>query len=145
MESMAIDPEAISLANTVTARPPGISSIYYNPAGLSLMPEGTYISLGLIPVLIKSDVKFTTDPNFNKFHDAQGNEINDPFNGQEDSLKSGRMYLPILNEGTDMPALTVPVLGFSYREPNQIGRLVTAFYVPYGGGWSNDNGSAAGF
>ncbi|HEY5513626.1 MAG TPA: hypothetical protein VIK40_08285, partial [Geomonas sp.] len=36
-EQLAVDPRAISLANNVTADPPGLMSIHYNPAGLSLL------------------------------------------------------------------------------------------------------------
>jgi long-subunit fatty acid transport protein len=145
LESIAVDPEAIGVANSVTANPPGISSIYYNPAGLSLMKEGTYMSLGLVPVVIKSTVKLSTDPNFQKYHNAQGQEVNDPLDGTESTNESGRMFIPLLNRGMDMPALTVPVLGFSHRAPDSKWTFGYSVYVPYGGGWSNESDSNSRF
>ncbi len=61
-EDVIIDPEAISLANTVTARPPGIASIHYNPAGLSLIGDGDFITQGLMAAVIQSRIHLHKTP-----------------------------------------------------------------------------------
>jgi long-subunit fatty acid transport protein len=134
LESVAIDPKAISLANTVTANPTGITSIYYNPAGLSQMKDGTYISLGLMPIYIQNTFKYDMNPNFQKFHDVHGNDVDDPVDGKEATNEMGRIGL--FGKGRDFQVLTGPVLGFSHREPNSKWTFGFSVYLPYGGGYS---------
>jgi len=133
MEQIAIDPEAISLANSVTARPPGIGSIHYNPAGLSLMGDGTYINLGAMPVLLQKTDRFERDPSDEPFHDFQGNVIHDPVAGREDTNSAGRMYVPILDD--TLSALAAPIFGVSYRKPGSKWTFGFSTYVPFAGGW----------
>jgi long-subunit fatty acid transport protein len=135
MEAMAIDPKAVSLANTVTANPPGIASIYYNPAGLSLMKEGTYVTLGLMPILLQKTSKFETDPNFDKFHTFDGKELDDPVAGKEGTNTGGNVYIPILDKAMPMKVLTSPVVGISNRNPGSKWTFAYTAYLPLGGGW----------
>ena len=93
-EDVAIDPEAISLANTVTARPPGIASIHYNPAGLSLIGDGDFITQGLMVAVIKKTNTFTQDPNYRGFNDIHDNLIKDPLAGTSGTNTSGIALRP---------------------------------------------------
>jgi len=136
MESIAIDPEAIAVANTVTASPPGTNSIHYNPAGLSLMGDGNYISMGAMPVLINKTSRFTTYPDYRPFHDFEGNVISDPLAGREGTA-SGQMYIPLLDE--TLGALMAPIFGVSHRKPGSKWTFAYATYVPLGGGWICDD------
>lgn len=139
IEQLAIDPVAISLANTVTASPPGISSIHYNPAGLSLMGDGNFISTGAIIPIIKKTSRFTADPNFEQFHDYQGNAIKDPLAGTEGTNTSGRMYLPVLD--TNLDFLIAPVLGLSHRNPGSKWTFGYSAYVPFAVGINCGDGN----
>lgn len=142
MEQIAIDPKAISLANTVTADPPGILSIHYNPAGLSLMGDGNYISLGAIPVLLLKTDKFERDTSYEPFHDFRGDVIEDPIAG-EGTNSSGRMYLPLVDTTLDM--LAAPIFGISHRKSGSKWTFGYSSYVPYAGGWEcGDNVSRYG-
>jgi long-subunit fatty acid transport protein len=132
-ESMAIDTKAISLANNVTADPPGIASIHYNPAGLSLMGDGTYISLGLIPALLVKSGKFTADTDHVGFHDYNGDKLEDPIAGKEGKTSTGRMYIPILDDTA--PAVVGPIFGVSHRTPGSKWTFGYTNYAQYGGGW----------
>ena len=136
MESIAIDPKAISLANTVTADPPGINSIHYNPAGLSLLGDGNYISLGAMPILLNKTSRFEKNPDFEEFHDFHGNVIHDPVAGQQGTAK-GQMYIPLLD--TTIDALVAPVFGVSHRSPGSKWTFAYSAYVPFGGGWKCDD------
>jgi len=148
MEQMAIDPVAISLANTVTADPPGISSIHYNPAGLSHMGDGNFISLGVIPVSLNLHTKFTIDKNLDSskvLNDLNGNPIN-PINGQpgqngqmtgpttnEGSTTSGLVYVPLLD--TTINSLAAPVFGLSHRTPGSNWTFGFSSYAPFAAGF----------
>lgn len=132
-ESMAIDTKAISLANNVTADPPGTASIHYNPAGLSFMGDGSYISAGLIPAVLKMSGTFESDPNHQAFHDYHGNVIVDPLAGRSSSTSTGRMFIPILNDTA--PAVMGPIFGLSYRKPGSKWTFGYTTYAQYGGGW----------
>lgn len=143
-ESMAIDTKAISLANTVTADPPGTGSIHYNPAGLSLMGDGAYITMGLIPVHIKKTGTFSADTNNVGFHDFTGDKIEDPLAGRETEMSSPQMFVPLLNDTSDM--LLGPIFGLSYRKPGSRWTFGYTTYAQYGGGWKygDDDPSAFG-
>lgn len=132
-ESMAIDTRAISLANNVTADPGGIMSIHYNPAGLSLMGNGNYISLGITPVVMIKTGKFETDPNHQGFHDYQGNLLVDPIAGKESKTSTGRVYIPIMND--TLSALAGPIFGVSHRSPGSKWTFGYTTYAQYAGGW----------
>jgi long-subunit fatty acid transport protein len=143
MEQIAIDPKAISLANSVTADPPGILSIHYNPAGLSLMGDGNYISLGAIPVILLKTDRFTKDPNSEPFHDFRGDVIEDPVANTESTNSSGRMYIPVIDSTLDM--LAAPIFGISHRKEGSKWTFGFSSYVPYAGGWEcGDNASRFG-
>lgn len=135
LESMAIDTKAISLANNVTANPPGILSIYYNPAGLSLMGDGNYITMGAIPVILSRKTTFQKDPNFQEFHDFNGNTITDPAAGKETSNTSGRMYIPLLD--TTLDSLMGPIFGVSHRNPGSNWTFGYSAYAAFAGGWNS--------
>jgi hypothetical protein len=69
---MAICTRGIALANTCTADPPGIMSIHYNPAGLSMLPDGKVFENGLTIPVILMKVRLEADPNQKKFLDGSG-------------------------------------------------------------------------
>ena len=153
-EQLAIDTRAISLANNVTADPPGIMSIHYNPAGLSLLGDGNYISLGAILPIISKTSRVSKDPNFEGFHDLNGNIIKDPlwgtqdgpdrfsgnsWSGSEGSNTSGKMYVPVLD--TTLDFLVAPILGLSHRNPGSKWTFAYSAYVPFAVGLNNGDKS----
>ncbi|MCB2149457.1 MAG: outer membrane protein transport protein, partial [Deltaproteobacteria bacterium] len=125
-EQLAIDTVAISLANTVTARPPGHMSIHYNPAGLSQLPDGKYFSNGLTVPIIKKTSSFSQDPNFEGF---LGGFKDDPVDGKSGTSSSGRMYIPFYNDTIDF--LLSPTLGLSYRKPGSKWTFAVGQYAPF--------------
>jgi len=128
-EQIALDTEAISLGNNVTAAPPGIMAIHYNPAGLSLLSEGSFISQGLTVPVIRVTSKFTADPNFQGF--AGGTFNQDPLAGTQGTSTSGKMYIPFVGE---VNTLIAPSLGFSYRAPGSKWTFAIGQYAPFGVG-----------
>ncbi|MBN1365854.1 MAG: outer membrane protein transport protein [Syntrophaceae bacterium] len=131
---MAIDTKAISLANNATADPPGIASIHYNPAGLSLMGNGTFLSMGAIPALMKKSSKFEEDTNHIGFHNFQGDKTEDPLAGQEGKISAGMTFIPILNDTFEGP-MVGPIFGLSHRTPGSKWTFGYTTYAQYAGGW----------
>lgn len=153
-EQLAVDTRAVSLANNVTADPPGIMSIHYNPAGLALLGDGNYISLGATLPIIDKTVRVTKDPNFEGFRDLKGNLIEDPlwgtrngpnrlsgnsWSGTEGSNTSGRMNIPFLD--TTEHFLGAPSFGFSHRNPGSKWTFAYGAYAPFGVGQNNGDKS----
>lgn len=125
-EQLAIDAEAISLANTVTARPPGHMSIHYNPAGLSKLPEGKIFSNGLTIPIIEKTSTFNQDPEFEGY---LGGFKEDPLDGTGGTSSSGRMYIPFFNDTIDF--LISPTIGLSYRKPGSKVTFAVGNYAPF--------------
>ena len=135
-ENIVGDPVAMSLANTVTASPPGIMSIHYNPAGLSLLPDGNFFSLGLGGVVQKVTQKFTADPNFKGFHDLYGNRIEDPVAGTGGSPEP-MGYSPITDEASQGSPVTLAPLGLGFSQRNTGSKWTFGFaniYAPFASG-----------
>jgi long-subunit fatty acid transport protein len=124
-EQIAIDAKAIALANTVTASPPGIMSIHYNPAGLSLLGDGSFISMGLTLPIVKKTSKFTADSNFQGF---DGVYNADPLAGTQGTNTSGRMYVPFIGP---VNTLLGPTLGFAIRKPGSKWTFAIGNYAPF--------------
>ncbi len=134
-EQLAIDTKAISLANTVTADPPGMMAIHYNPAGLSNLPEGKTVSMGLTVPVIQKTSRFSRDPDFEGFFDADPAE--DPAADNEGTNDSGRMYIPISNGTTDF--LVSPALGISSRKAGSRWTFAFGQYAPFAVGLVHDD------
>jgi|GEM_PF-888021 len=132
IEQMAVDARAIALGNSVTADPPGLSAIHYNPAGLHLLPEGKLFTSGLTVPFIKITSSFEADPDFDGFF---GGYNDDPLSGTQGSNSSGRMYVPIVNEEVNF--LVAPILGMTYRAPKSRWSFAIGNYVPFGVGFNH--------
>ena len=145
-EQFAITTRAISLANTVTADPPGVLSVHYNPAGLSALPEGkTFNQSFTLPWLVKT-TKFEADEDFQGFMNTWGPQEGqrpDPVAGEEDTNSSGVMYLPILDRTINF--IVGPSLGLSSREPESKWTFAYANYAPYGGGINHKTDSPVNY
>jgi long-subunit fatty acid transport protein len=123
-EQLAIDSKAISLANTVTADPPGVMSIHYNPAGLSNLPDGGVFAQGIALPVIQQTAKFTPDPDFEGF---LGGFNQDPLANTQGTNTSGKMYIPFY--GT-LDFLLSPTLGFSHRKKGSRWTFALGTYAP---------------
>jgi long-subunit fatty acid transport protein len=127
-EQLAVSTKAMSLGNAVTAYPPGIMSIHYNPAGLTRLEDREFTFGCMYPVSLKVTSKFYNDPDFEGFmgfHD-------DPVAGRRGTSDKGLMYLPGL--GTKH-VLLAPNIGISHRESGSRWTLGFGIYAPYGGGF----------
>ena len=56
-QNLTLHPKALALGNAVTADPPGIMSIHYNPAGLTKL-EGRQLEVVLMNIYLDIDADF---------------------------------------------------------------------------------------
>ena len=147
-EQIAVDARAISLANTCTADPPGLMSVHYNPAGLSLLDEGKTFGNGLVAPFIERTGKFTEDPDFEGFlNDTWGPDAPynpedpksahggpDPLAGSEGTNDRNRMYIPFYGP---VDILVGANLGIASKKPDSRWTIAYANYAPYGGGFAH--------
>lgn len=128
------NPKALSLGHAVTADPPGIDSIHFNPAGLALLRDRQY-QLKLLTAQMTFDAKFSSDS-----VDFQGNsltpgETEDPLAGQSSNTSAPSLMLPVAGL-TDLPALALPLGGFSYAPEGLPFTFATSVYSPMGVGYN---------
>jgi len=139
-EQLVIDAKAMALANAVSADPPDIMSIHYNPAGLSNQPDGRYFTLGFTTAIMQQTSKFKDDPEHSFMAPALQN---DPLDGSIGTSDSASMYLPIYGDPVDF--LISPSYGVSYRKPGSKYTFGFGGYMPYWWGLSNGSNDPARF
>lgn len=112
-ENLTVSPEALSMGNAVTADPPGIFSIHYNPAGLTQFDSGVTNHLSfLLPPSISSEAKFTAPPDYK----GVLGYTDDPVIGQTSKMKQVTAYVPTRGIfRIDDKFLPLPLGGIAYR------------------------------
>ncbi len=126
-EQMAVSARGIARGNAVTADPPGVMAIHYNPAGLSRLP-GKQVTVGVtvLPVVEKRG-RFSDDPEDPGLMDGDV----DPLDGTEGSTSG---WHPGRGE---LPAMAAPTLGFSTQAPDSRWTYALGSYVPFGLGFEH--------
>ena len=139
-EQIPLHTKAMSLANSVTANPPGHMAIHYNPAGLTLLSEGTFFSQGLNMVGIIRDDSFSPDPDYKiQFDNGTISAMDDPVSGNANSGNFRRIYFPLIGT-VDSPFTIAPVpVSFSYHDPSQKWTFAWGVYMPVS--WSTSHHS----
>jgi long-subunit fatty acid transport protein len=152
---MAVDPISIALANTVTARPPGMAAIHFNPAGLSKLPSGKLKASGFAHARLYKTLSTKEDDDFPGFMGTFGNPLSseygpdawapesqekgyyrDPLDGQSEHNTSSDLYLPVIGR---LHFIAAPTSAQSYRKPGSRWTFVRGVVIPYAGGSSNSS------
>ena len=111
-ENLATSATAMSLGNAVTADPPGIESIHFNPAGLARL-KGEQISLTTFAASIRTPTSFHQPPGYD-----MGGWKNDPLDGTSAGPVRQALYLPGIGmPGVRLPAAVVPGIGVAVNNP----------------------------
>ena len=136
VENIAIgNAKAIALGNAVTADPPGIDAIHFNPAGLVLL-DGRRYQFKLLAAAYNFRVEFGD-------HDAQTQAVLDQYGYQDEVANSTSENSAIgskvpfkrgVNEWP-LPVLVMPFSGASYRPPGSRFTFATAVYSPLASGY----------
>jgi len=129
------NPKALSLGNSVTADPPGIDSIHFNPAGLVRLKQST------------KNIKFLTGAvnisgEFNRNDAYRENEdflnTTDPYADSKSEIDKFAIYLPFLGI-TETPILAAALGGAAYVSPDNNLAIGTAVYAPLVLGYTRDD------
>ncbi len=139
-EQMAVDPVSIALGNTVTARPPGIASIHFNPAGLTKLPEGKLKGSGLLVVQTIRKVTTYPDSDFDGFMNTYGpgpGQEPDPLWGVEGKSTSTDLFLPIKGPIHFSPVMAMPQSAQAYTKPGSRWSFARGVVSPFSGGFSH--------
>jgi long-subunit fatty acid transport protein len=124
-DNLTVSPTAMSLGNAVTADPPGIDSIHFNPAGLARM-TGTTLTQSVWAASIRNSNSFTQPDGFDI-----GGWTSDPLAGTHTGTVRQRLALPAIGLlNPRLPGVVVPGIGFTYNSPGSPFTFGTMTYTP---------------
>lgn len=135
------NPKALALGNAVTADPPGVDSIHYNPAGLVRVTgrEGLF-------KLTAAYFNFRAE--FGDYHPAAQEQINNWGLGETDPVANTVsetddivLKVPFMEGRQEwpLPAIIVPTGGAAFRPAGRGYTLGTAAFAPLAAGYIRDD------
>ena len=141
-QNLTISPKALSLGNAVTADPPGIMAIQYNPAGLTEL-DGRQFEVNLLGAYLDVDADFIAPPGYNIFGidglgiDETTGKQADPVANSHSHTNQAVIYVPGfgIQKLPPGPGL-LPTAGFSVKPPGSKLTFANAFYVPMFAGFN---------
>ncbi|MBV1880782.1 MAG: outer membrane protein transport protein [Pseudomonadales bacterium] len=136
--------KALALGQAVTADPPGIDSIHFNPAGLSRL-KGRQFEIKVIAADFSLIGEFDLNDEFlKKRYEELG--YTDPLDGGKSEVQDMAVYLPGLGF-TEVPTPIIPLGGVSYNRQGSKWTFANSAYAPLAFGLSraeDDPGSVHG-
>jgi long-subunit fatty acid transport protein len=124
-DNLAVSPVAMSMGNAVTADPPGLDSIHFNPAGLARIKADTRSD-----TIFGAVLRTTAD-----FHQPAGFDIGgyteDPLDGTHSDHNKQAIFIPIA--GVPSPRLPLAVaagLALAWHNEGSPWTFATGTYVP---------------
>ena len=156
--NLAVDVRAMSMGHAVTADPPGIMSIHFNPAGLARL-EGRRMDLQFVGADFSIESTFSAPPGYEVFGYSDDPVVcADPaslgasycteFKEGKSTVEGITLYLPILNDAVDLPPgplLAGPLPSFSIRPPGSRFTFATATYLPMAAGFYRNDDDPGSF
>lgn len=150
--NLAVDVRAMSMANAVTADPPGIMSIHYNPAGLTRL-KGRRMELTFLGANFSVENTFTAPPGYNVFGYSDdpvvcadppndGSSVCHQFKQGKSSVTGVSLYIPIIDKMINLPPgplIAGPLPAFSITPPGSKFTFATATYLPMAAGMYRDD------
>ena len=157
--NLSVDIRSLSMGNAVTADPPGISAIHFNPAALTKI-EG--LQTDVQGILANFDVKreFSVPQGFNVFGYSDdplvcndgpevAADICTDFKGTVNGdVEYVSLYVPILKKMVDLGEgipMVAPTAGIAYNPPGSKTTFATAIYAPLVAGFGTENGNAGNY
>lgn len=157
--NLSVDIRSLSMGNAVTADPPGISAIHFNPAALTKI-EG--LQTDVQGILANFDVKreFSVPQGFNVFGYSDdplvcndgpevAADICTDFKGTVNGdVEYVSLYVPILKKMVDLGEglpMVAPTAGIAYKPPGSKTTFATAIYAPLVAGFGSENGNAGNY
>ena len=158
-QNLSVDIRSLTMGNAVTADPPGISAIHFNPAALTKI-EG--LQTDVQGVLAHFDVQrelsvpagydvfgYSDDPVVcNDGPEILADFCTDFKGTVQADVEYPTLYVPILKKfvdlGKGMP-LAAPTNGIAYNPPGSKVTFATALYAPLIAGFGAENGNPGNF
>ncbi|MCJ8146239.1 outer membrane protein transport protein [Acinetobacter sp. A3.8] len=158
-QNLSIDIKTLSLGNAVTADPPGVNSIHFNPAGLSRI-DGLQTDLQGIIAHFDVGREWSAPEGYGVFGYSDDPLVcnDDPSNPSslctdykgvvEGDVEYPTLYVPVLKKmvdlGKGMP-VAAPTFGVAYRPPGSKVTYATAMYAPMIAGFGAEDGNPGNF
>lgn len=157
--NLSVDVRSLTMGNAVTADPPGISAIHFNPAGLTKL-KGLQTDVQGIIADFGVQREFSAPVGYNVFgysddplicNDTPDNPSNlctDYKDSVSGDVEYASLYVPILKKVVDLgpgwPVLA-PTGGISYNPPGSKLTFATAAYAPMVAGFGAEDGNPGNF
>lgn len=157
--NLSVDIRSLTMGNAVTADPPGISAIHFNPAGLTKL-KGLQTDVQGIIANFDVQREFSAPPGYNVFgysddplicNDASDNPSSlctDYKDSVRGDVEYASLYIPILKKVVDLgpgwPVLA-PTGGVSYNPPGSKLTYATAAYAPMVAGFGSEDKNPGNF
>ena len=157
--NLSVDIRSLTMGNAVTADPPGISAIHFNPAGLTKL-KGLQTDVQGIIANFDVQREFSAPPGYNVFgysddplicNDAPDNPSSlctDYKDSVRGDVEYASLYIPILKKVVDLgpgwPVLA-PTGGVSYNQPGSKLTYATAAYAPMVAGFGSEDKNPGNF
>lgn len=157
--NLSVDVRALAMGNAVTADPPGISAIHYNPAALTKI-EGLQTDVQGIIANFDIQREFSVPAGYNVFGYSDDPMVcNDgpevaadlctDFKGTvSGDVEYASLYVPGLKKMVDLGAgmpLAAPTAGIAYNPPGSKATFATAIYAPLIAGFGAENGNPGNY
>ncbi|TCM60232.1 long-subunit fatty acid transport protein [Acinetobacter calcoaceticus] len=157
--NLSVDIRSLTMGNAVTADPPGISAIHFNPAGLTKL-KGLQTDVQGIVANFDIQKEFSAPAGYNVFgfsddplicNDAPDNpsslctDYKGPVRGD---VEYASLYIPFLKKTVDMGKgwpVIAPSGGISYNPPGSKLTFATAAYAPMVAGFGSENGNPGNY
>ena len=125
--------KALGLGQAVTADPPGIDAIHFNPAGLTRL-KGRQVGIKVLAADFSLVGRFDlNNPKVIKRYEELG--FSDPLDGQTSNIENLSVYLPFLGF-TDVPVPIAPLGGVSFNREGSKWTFANSIYAPMAFGFS---------
>ena len=157
--NLSVDIRSLTMGNAVTADPPGISAIHFNPAALTKL-KGLQTDVQGIVANFDIQKEFSAPQGYNVFgysddplicNDAPDNPSSlctDYKDSVRGDVEYATLYVPILKKMVDLgpgwPVLA-PTGGVSYNPPGSKLTYATAAYAPMVAGFGSENGNPGNY
>jgi len=133
MYQMITGAKAIALAGAVTANPPSLMAVHYNPAGLVQAREGLVYYQGLSTTSFNRQNHFSPDQSFNVLNISHASD--DPITNRSSMQGKSYLYYPIYGDSHgDTINFPLP-LGATYRRSDSRWIMASGSYMPFA--WGN--------
>ena len=158
-QNLSVDVRSLTMGNAVTADPPGINAIHFNPAGLTKI-EGLQTDVQGILANFDINREFSAPEGYNVFGYSDdplvckdGPEILADFcTDYKDDVKSkvdsASLYVPILKKMVDLGEgvpVAAPTAGIAYNPPGSKVTFATAIYAPLIAGFGSEDGNPGNY